>query len=93
MPGEGNSTDFDLVETKPGEDDGQGEDALKPEGDVALASMGELLSRPAAIVDEEDELSPDQSHSRPSEEAVSPLEVIVKSIAHAGVGKHKHHRE
>jgi len=91
--GEGNGTDFDLAETKPGEDDGQGEDALKPEGGIALASVGKLLSGPAAIIDEEDELSPDQSHSRPSEEAVSPLEVIVEPIAHARVGKYKHHQE
>ena len=61
MLGKGNSADVDLAETEPGKDDGEGDDTLKPEGSVVLASMGELLSGLPVIVDEENDLSPDQS--------------------------------
>ena len=59
MFGEGNGTDVNLAETEPGEDNGQGDDTLEPEGSVMLASMGKLLLGLTAIVDEEDDLSPD----------------------------------
>lgn len=61
MLGEGNSTDVDFAEAKPGKNDGEGDDALKPKGSVVLASVGKLLSGLAVIVDEENDLSPDQS--------------------------------
>ena len=93
MLGEGNSTDVDLAETGPGKDDGQGNNALEPEGSAVLASVGKLLTRLTATVDKEDDLSPDRSQSGPSEETMSPLKGIVKLIAHARVSEHKHHQE
>ena len=71
MLGEGNSPNVDLAETKPGEDDGEGNDALEPEGSVMLASVGKFLSWLTIIVYEENDLSPDQSQSSPSEETMS----------------------
>lgn len=61
MFGEGDSADVNLAETKPGKDDGEGDDTLKPEGSAVLASVGKLLSGFTVIVDEENDLSPDQS--------------------------------
>ena len=93
MLGEGNSTDVDLAETEPGKDDGQGNNALEPEGSVVLASVGKLLTRLTAIFDKDDDLSPDQSQSGPLKETMSPRKGIVKLIAHARVSEHKHHQE
>ena len=93
MLGEGNCTDVDLAETEPWKNDGEGDDALKPEGSVVLASVGELLSRLTVVVDEENDLNPDQSQRGPSEETVSQIEGIVEFGTHGRVGKHKHHQE
>ena len=91
MFGEGNSTDVNLAETEPGKDDGQGDNTLEPEGGIVLASVGKLLPGLTAIVDEEDDLGPDQSQSGPSKETMGPLEGIVELTTHGGVGEHKHH--
>lgn len=60
MFGEGNSTDVDLAETEPWEDDGEGDDALEPESGVVLASVGKFLSGLKVIVDEQNDLGPYQ---------------------------------
>ena len=57
------------------------------------ASVAERLSWLAVIVAREDDLSPDQSYNGPSKEAVGPLKVIVKLVAHGGIGKHEYHQE
>lgn len=93
MLGESNSTDVNLAETEPGKDDGQGDNTLEPEGSVVFNSVGKLLPGLTAIVDEENDLSPDQSQSGPSEETVSTVEGVVELIAHGGVRKHEHHQE
>ena len=93
MLGESNSTNVDLAETDPWENDGSGDDAVEPESGVVLAGMGEGLAWFAIVVDEENNQGPDQSQSGPSEETMSPLEGIVDLIAHGGIGKHEHHQE
>jgi len=93
MLGQGNSADVDFAETEPWENDGSGDDALEPESGVVLAGVGEGLAWLATIVDKENNLGPDQSQSGPPEETVSPLEGIVESVAHVGVGKYEHHQE
>ena len=93
MLGEGNSTDVDLAETNPGENNGSGDDAVEPESCVVLAGMGEGLAWLTIVVDEENNQGPDQSQSGPSEETVSPLEGIVELGAQGGVGKRDHHQE
>ena len=93
MLGQSNSTDVNLAETEPWENDGSGDDALEPESRVVLAGVGEGLAWLATIVDEENNLGPDQSQSGPSEETVSPFEGIVEPVAHIGVGKYEHHQE
>lgn len=93
MLGESNSANVDLAETDPWENDGSGDDAVEPESGVVLAGMGEGLAWFAIVVDEENNQSPDQSQSGPSEETMSPLEGIVDLIAHGGIGKHEHHQE
>ena len=93
MSRKGNSTNVDLAETEPGKDDGQRDDTLQPECSAVLASVGKLLPGLAPIVDEENNLSPDQSQSGPSEEPMGPLEGIVEFGAYGGVGEHNHHQE
>jgi len=61
MLGQGNSTDVDLAETEPWEDDGSGDDALEPESGVVLAGVGEGLAWLTTVVDKENNLGPDQS--------------------------------
>ena len=90
---QGNSTDVDLAETEPRENDGTGDDALEPESGVVLAGVGEGLARFATVVDKENNLGPDQSQSGPSEETMSPFEGIVELVAHVGVCKYEHHQE
>ena len=93
MLGQGNSADVDLAETEPWENDGSGDDTMEPESGVVLAGVGEGFARLATVVDEENNLSPDQCQSGPSEETVSPFEGIVELVAHVGVSKHEHHQE
>jgi len=93
VPGESDSADVDLTETEPRENDGSGNDALEPEGGVMLARVGKGFARLATIVDEENNLGPDQSQSGPPEETVSPLEGIVELVAHGGVGEDEHHQK
>jgi len=93
MLGQCNSTDVDLAETEPWENDGSGDDALEPESGVVLAGTGEGFAWFATVVDKENNLGPDQSQRGPSEETVSPFEGIVELVAHVGVGKYEHHQE
>jgi len=91
--GEGDRTDIDLAETKPGQDDGRRDDAQEPEAGIIHASVAECLSWLTGIVAVKDDLGPDQSHNGPSKEAVGPLEAIVKLVACGGIGEHEHHQE
>ena len=83
VPGESNSANVDLAETEPWENDGSGNDAVEPESGVVLAGVGERLARFAAVVDEENNLSPDQCQGGPPEETVSPLKGIMELGARA----------
>jgi hypothetical protein len=57
---EGNSTDVYFAEANPGKDDGEGDDGLEPESDAVLASLRKIFFGHTVIVDEENDLSPDQ---------------------------------
>jgi len=87
------SADVDLAETEPWEDDGSGDDALEPESSVVFAGVREGLAWLATVIDEENDLGPDQSQSGPSEETVGPLEGIVELVTHVGVGEDEHHQK
>lgn len=93
MFGKGNGPDVDLAETEPWENNGNGDYTLEPESGVVLTSVVEGHAGVATVVDEENNLGPDQSHSGPPKETVSPLEVIVEFTTHVGVGKYNHHQE
>ena len=61
MLGKSDSADVDLAETEPWENDGSSDDALEPESGVVLAGVRKGLPWLATIVDEENNLGPDQS--------------------------------
>ena len=93
MLGEGDSADVDLAETEPWENNGSGDDALEPKSSVVLAGVGKRLPWLAIVIDEENDLCPDQSQSGPSEETMSPFEGIVELVAHGGVSEDEHHQK
>ena len=93
MPGESDSADVDLAETDPRENDGSSDDAMDPESGAVLTGVGEGLAWLAVVVDEENNLGPDQSQSGPPEETVSPLKGIMELSTYAGVGEDEHHQK
>jgi len=64
-------------------------EAVMMYGNVVLTSVREGLACLAVVIDEENNLDPDQSQSGASEETVS----IVELIAHSGVGEDEHHQK
>ena len=60
-PGESNSADVGLAETKPRENDRNGNDGTKPESGVAFVGMGQGLAWLSVVIDEENNLSPAQN--------------------------------
>lgn len=93
VPGESDGADVDLAETDPRENNGKGDDALKPESCVMFASAGQGLACLSVVVDKEHDLSPNQSQSCPPEETVSPLKGVVKLDTDARVGEDDHHQK
>ena len=93
MPGESDSADVDLSEANPWENNGSGDNALEPKSSVVFASMGQGFARLSVVVDEENDLGPNQSQSSPSEETVGPLKVVVELDTDIGIGKDYHHQK
>lgn len=77
VPGESDSADVDLSETKPRENNGSGDNTLEPKSSVVFASTRQGLAWLSVVIDEENNLGPNQSQSSPSEETVGPLKVVV----------------
>jgi hypothetical protein len=57
------------------------------------AGTGELLSALTVIVNEENDLGPNQNQGGPSDETMRYFEVVVELNAHNRVGKREHHQE
>ena len=52
-----------------------------------FAGVGQGFTRLAIVVDEENNLSPDQSQSGPPKETVSPLKGVVELGTHSRIGE------
>ena len=61
MLGESDSADVNLAEAYPWENDGSGDNAVEPESGIVLAGVGKGFTWLATVVDEENDLGPDQS--------------------------------